>query len=218
VGETVVVVGHGMVGHRFCERLRALDRDRRFEIVCSARSRVPAYDRVHLSDFFAGRTAADLALATHAAYAEQGICLRVGEAVLAIDVDRRELYTSRGRYQNYDHLVFATGSAPFVPPLPGASFDGVFVYRTIEDLEAIAAWGRSSRRAAVIGGGLLGLEAAKAARDMGLETHVIEAAPRLMPRQLDAAARPCCAARSRRSACTFTSTCAPRRCSAFTAR
>ena len=187
VAEIVVVIGNGMVGHRFCERLREGDREERFEIIAFGEEPRPAYDRVHLSDYFAGKSAADLALTSAAAYADRGICLRVGERVLAIDVDRRELYTSRGRYQRYDHLCFATGSAPFVPPLPGMTQDGVFVYRTIEDLEAIAAWGRSSRRAAVIGGGLLGLEAAKAARDMGLETSVIEVAPRLMPRQLDAA-------------------------------
>jgi nitrite reductase (NADH) large subunit len=187
LAETVVVIGHGMVGHRFCDRLREGDRDGRFEIVAFGEEPRAAYDRVHLSDYFAGKTARDLALTTVAACAARGICLRVNERVLAVDVERRELYTNRGRYQSYDHLCFATGSAPFVPPLPGIALEGVFVYRTIEDLEQITAWGRRSHRAAVIGGGLLGLEAAKAARDLGLETHVIETAPRLMPRQLDAA-------------------------------
>src|SRR5207237_951005 len=79
----------------------------------------------------------------------------------------------------------ATGSAPFVPPVPGVDKKGVFVYRTIEDLEEIIGYGQSVKKAAVIGGGLLGLEAAKAAYDLGLETHVVEFASRLMPRQID---------------------------------
>ena len=84
-----------------------------------------------------------------------------------------------------DKVVIATGSYPFVPPVPGINKRGVFVYRTIEDLERIIKFGKSAKRCAVMGGGLLGLEAAKAAYDLGLETHVIEFADRLMPRQLD---------------------------------
>ena len=95
--------------------------------------------------------------------------------------------SARGREIAYDAVVLATGSAPFVPPVPGIDKKGVFVYRTIEDLEQIIAYGLSIRKAAVIGGGLLGLEAAKAAYDLGLETHVVEFAPRLMPRQIDEA-------------------------------
>src|SRR5262249_47003789 len=90
-----------------------------------------------------------------------------------------------GREIPYGVVVLATGSAPFVPPVPGVEKKGVFVYRTIEDLEQIIAYAKDVNRAAVIGGGLLGLEAAKAAYDLGLETHVVEFAPRLMPRQLD---------------------------------
>ncbi len=181
----MVVIGHGMVGHRFCERLIELDVDRRFEISVLCEEPRPAYDRVHLSEFFSGRSAEDLALTTPAWYAEHGVTLELGAAAVAIDPAGRSVTTRDGREFCYDHLVLATGSAPFVPPLPGISLPGVFVYRTIEDLEAIRAWARDSKSAAVIGGGLLGLEAAKALLDMRLEAHVVEFAERLMPRQVD---------------------------------
>jgi nitrite reductase (NADH) large subunit len=184
---TVVVVGNGMVGHRFCELLTERDSGERYRIVCFGEEPRPAYDRVHLSDFFAGKSADDLQLETREWYAEQGIVLHLAERVTTIDRASRTVVTSTGRRKRYDVLVLATGSAPFVPPLAGVERPGVFVYRTIEDLDAIAAWGARCKRAAVIGGGLLGLEAAKALLDMGLETHVVEAAPRLMPRQVDAA-------------------------------
>jgi nitrite reductase (NADH) large subunit len=182
----VVVVGNGMVGHRVCEELAARNAGRRFQITCLGEEPRPAYDRVRLSECFAGRTALDLQLADRAWYAEHGIELSLGDAVVAIDRDACRVRTARDHWIDYDLLVLATGSAPFVPPIPGTELAGVFVYRTIEDLEAIRAWGSRVRRAAVLGGGLLGLEAAKAVRDLGLETHVVEFAPRLMPRQLDA--------------------------------
>ncbi|MDX2166650.1 MAG: nitrite reductase large subunit NirB [Deltaproteobacteria bacterium] len=182
----VVVVGNGMVAHRFCARLMAADAERRFTLTCIGEEPRPAYDRVHLSELFCGRTAADLSLADEAWYAERGIALRLNERVESIDRRRRRVRTSGGALLGYDVLVLATGSAPFVPPLPGIETPGVFVYRTIEDVEAIRAFAGRARRAAVIGGGLLGLEAAKAAHDLGLETHVVEFAPRLMPRQVDA--------------------------------
>jgi len=184
--ESLVVVGNGMVGHRFCEAVHGADTARRFQVVCLGEEPRPAYDRVHLSEYFGGRTADALALADRHWYAERGITLHLSERVVAIDREASEVVTASGQRVRYDTLVLATGSAPFVPPLPGIDRPGGFVYRTVEDLEAIEAWGRRVRRAAVIGGGLLGLEAAKAARDVGLETHVVEFAPRLMPRQLDA--------------------------------
>ncbi len=180
----VVVVGNGMVAHRFCERLAAGDD---FALTCIGEEPRPAYDRVHLSEIFAGRTAADLELASAGWYAERGIALRLDERVEAIDPSRRKVRTARGQAVGYDVLVLATGSAPFVPAIPGVEMPGVFVYRTVTDVEAIRAWSARVRRAVVIGGGLLGLEAAKAAHDLGLETHVVECAPRLMPRQVDAA-------------------------------
>lgn len=182
----VVVVGNGMVGHRLCEELAARNGAGRLHITCLGEEPRPAYDRVHLSELFSGTTAADLQLAGAAWYAEQGIDLRLDARVAAIDRAAHRVITAGGAALAYDALVLATGSAPFVPPIPGTDLPGVFVYRTIEDLEAIRAWGARARRAVVIGGGLLGLEAAKGVRDMGLETHVVEFAPRLMPRQVDA--------------------------------
>src|SRR5262245_48173079 len=184
---TVAVIGNGMVGHRFCERLLARDLDRRHRIVCFGEEPRAAYDRVHLSELFAGRSVDDLALGGAGWYAERGITLHTGERVVQLDRDAHAIVTSTGRRLAYDMVVLATGSAPFVPAIAGVELPGVFVYRTIEDVDAIRAWARASRRAVVIGGGLLGLEAAKAARDLGLETHVVEFAPRLMPRQVDAA-------------------------------
>ena len=181
----VVVLGNGMVGHRFCERLVAHDVERGFEIVTFCEERRPAYDRVNLSKFFEAKDAASLQLATEDWYAGQGITLYVGDRASRIDRDRKLVLSAQGREVSYDILVFATGSSPFVPTVPGVDKKGVFVYRTIDDLERIIAYSSHAKSAAIIGGGLLGLEAAKAVRDLGLETHVVEFAPRLMPRQVD---------------------------------
>jgi nitrite reductase (NADH) large subunit len=183
--KTVVVVGNGMVGHRFCERMAAHDVDRRYEVVTFCEEPRPAYDRVNLSKFFDQRDAGPLKLACETWYADNGIVLHVGDRASTIDRERRMVISAAGREVDYDAVVLATGSAPFVPAVPGVDKKGVFVYRTIEDLEAILAYAGKSASAAVIGGGLLGLEAAKAVRDLGLETHVVEFAPRLMPRQVD---------------------------------
>jgi NAD(P)H-nitrite reductase large subunit len=184
----VLVAGNGMVCHRFCERLVEEDKEKRYRLVVVGEEPRPAYDRVHLTDYFARRAAETLALGTVAWYEERGIELRVGTRVSSIDRAEREVTASDGAKIKYDVLVLATGSAPFVPKVPGIDKAGVFVYRTIEDLDGIIARASVARRAVVIGGGLLGLEAARAVHDAGLETHVIEVAPRLMPRQLDGTA------------------------------
>jgi nitrite reductase (NADH) large subunit len=184
----VVVVGSGMVSHRFCERLLEHDRQGTFRLVVVGEEPRPAYDRVHLTSYFADRSADKLLLGTRDWYESKGIELHVGTKVVGIDRAARAVVTDAGERIGYDVLVLATGSAPFVPPVEGIAKEGVFVYRTIEDLEGIIRYAARSRRAAVIGGGLLGLEAARAVLDAGLETHVVEVAPRLMPRQLDAAA------------------------------
>ncbi len=183
--KTVVVIGNGMVGHRFCERLVEFDAAGEYKVVTFCEEPRPAYDRVNLTKYFEHRKAEKLALATPQWYEEHGITLFVGDRATAIDRENRLVRSAAGREIAYDYVVLATGSAPFVPPLPGIDKKGVFVYRTIEDLEQIIAYGGTVRKAAVIGGGLLGLEAAKATYDLGLETHVVEFAPRLMPRQID---------------------------------
>ncbi|MGH7804276.1 MAG: nitrite reductase large subunit NirB, partial [Candidatus Binatia bacterium] len=146
-----------------------------------------AYDRVGLTQFFAHRDATKLVIANLDWYREHDVDVRVGDRASRIERQRRIVRSERGGEIAYDEVVLATGSYPFVPPMPGTDLTGVFLYRTIEDLERIAAYAEKSKRAAVLGGGLLGLEAAKAVVDLGLEAHVVEFAPRLMPRQLDEA-------------------------------
>jgi nitrite reductase (NADH) large subunit len=181
----LVVVGNGMVGHRFVEALRTRDPGGHWQVTILAEEPRPAYDRVALSAFFTGSTAADLSLVHNGFFQESEYALRLGERVDAIDRAARTVTTSAGRTLGYDALVLASGSRPFVPPIPGSDLPGCFVYRTIEDLEAIRERAQGARVGAVVGGGLLGLEAANALRSLGLETHVVEFAPRLMPMQVD---------------------------------
>ncbi len=183
--QTVVVIGNGMVGHRFVEKLVEFDSAKQYKIVTFCEEPRAAYDRVGLTSFFAHRDAEQLMIARLDWYREQGVELHLGDRAHTIDRERRVVRSDAGVEIAYDHIVLATGSYPFVPPIEGVSHRGVFVYRTIEDLEKIIDYGKKGRRCAVIGGGLLGLEAAKAAYDLGLETHVIEFAPRLMPRQIN---------------------------------
>ena len=183
---TVVVVGNGMVGYKFCEKLLAKSTD--FNLVVFGEEPRVAYDRVHLSEYFGGKTADDLLMAPTQWYHDNGITLHLGDAVQEIDRASQTVHARSGLVQPYDYLVLATGSSAFVPDIPGVEKAGVMVYRTIEDLDEIKAYAATARNGAVLGGGLLGLEAAKALLDLGVtEAHVIEFAPRLMPRQIDAA-------------------------------
>jgi nitrite reductase (NADH) large subunit len=170
-----------MVGQRFLESLPA---EGGFEVVVLAEEPRPAYDRVQLSTFFSGKSAADLSLVAPDFLTRTRIGLHLGERATAIDRKARTVCSARGEIL-YDKLVLATGSFPFVPPVPGRDRTACHVYRTIEDLERIADSARGARSGVVIGGGLLGLEAAKALRDLGLTTHVVEFASRLMALQID---------------------------------
>ena len=183
--KTVVVIGNGLVGHRFCEKLVEFDEAGAYRLVTFCEEPRPAYDRVHLTSYFGHRDPGKLAVARLEWYRDHGIEIHVGDRVRTIDRERRVVVSDAGIEVPYERVVLATGSRPFVPPIPGVDKRGVFVYRTIEDLDAIIAYARTARSCAVIGGGLLGLEAAKAAYDLGLKTHVVEFAPRLMPRQID---------------------------------
>lgn len=184
--QTVVVIGNGMVGQRFCERLVEFDTTNQYRIVTFCEEPRAAYDRVGLTSFFAHRDAEKLMLARQNWYAENGVELHIGDRANHIDRRQRVVRSDRGMEIEYDYVVMATGSFPFVPPVPGIDKPGVFVYRTIEDLENMIRYAGRSKRCAVIGGGLLGLEAARAVYDLGLQTCVIERNPGLMPRQLDA--------------------------------
>jgi nitrite reductase (NADH) large subunit len=184
---SLVVVGNGMVGHRFLEAAAQRGLLDRFSTTVICEESRLAYDRVNLSQWFEGKSDADLSLVESGRYEELGIEVVRGEPVGLIDRTARRVRLRTGREIPYDELVLATGSYPFVPPIPGKDLAGCFVYRTLDDLAALRAAARGAKCAAVIGGGLLGLEAAKALLSLGLETHVVEFAPRLMPLQVDEA-------------------------------
>ena len=180
----IVVVGHGMVGHKFLEALAETGlKDVDVTVLCEEPR--PAYDRVHLSEYFSGKTAEDLSLVEPGFFERTGFTLRLAAKAVAIERRTNTITTADGEQISYDKLVLASGSNPFVPPVAGRERPDIFVYRTIEDLDAMKARGAQSKSGVVVGGGLLGLECAKALRDMGLETHVVEFAPRLMAVQVD---------------------------------
>jgi nitrite reductase (NADH) large subunit len=180
----IAVIGNGMVGLRFLEEAITLGLGDQFRIVVFGEEPRPAYDRVHLSSFF-DEDATDLELAGLSWYEANDIELRLNAQAVAIDPAARTITDDQGGTLVYERCILATGSYPFVPPIPGTDAAGVFVYRTIEDLQAMQAWATGCRTAAVVGGGLLGLEAANALLQLGLETTVVEFAPRLMAVQLD---------------------------------
>ncbi|TDD82717.1 nitrite reductase large subunit [Actinomadura darangshiensis] len=174
----LVVAGHGPAAHRLVEALRERDTAAAWTITVIGEEPRAAYDRVALTTHLEG---ADLAYPAHGGE----VAVHTGERVTGIDRGARTVTTSTGRAVPYDALVLATGSSPFVPPVEGRDLPGVFVYRTIDDLDAIREYARGKATGAVVGGGLLGLEAARAIQGLGLRSGVVEVAPWLMPRQLD---------------------------------
>lgn len=179
----ILIAGHGMVGHKFLQQLVASGEQHDISVFCEE-SR-PAYDRVHLTSYLSGKSAADLSLVAEGFFEGSGTELYLQDRVESIDRSAKTVTSASGRTLAYDKLVLATGSYPFVPPVPGNDRDGCFVYRTLDDLDAISAASRNAKHGVVIGGGLLGLEAAKALKDLGLEVSVVEFAPRLMAVQVD---------------------------------
>jgi nitrite reductase (NADH) large subunit len=185
----LVVVGGGMVAHRLVEALTDRDTEGAWQVDVFAEESRPPYDRVALTSFFSGRDPDDLLLGEPELWRREGVRLHTNAAVQRIDTERREVH-ARGRTFPYDALVIATGSYPAVPPVPGSDLPGAFVYRTVDDVTELRAWATTRKvkrpvRGAVVGGGLLGLEAAGALTAMGVETTVVEFAPRLMPIQID---------------------------------
>lgn len=193
VPRTVVVVGHGMVAHRFVEALRARDVDGAWKIIVLAEETDAAYDRVGLTAYTAGWDRAELALPGNDYAGDDGVRLLLNARVTEIDRTARVVVTAAGERFGYDALVLATGSYAFVPPVPGHDLPGCHVYRTLDDLDAIRADVTATLDAGhtgvgvVVGGGLLGLEAANALRGFGMTPHVVEMAPRLMAQQTDEA-------------------------------
>ncbi|BBP43736.1 nitrite reductase large subunit NirB [Thiosulfativibrio zosterae] len=184
MSQKIVVIGNGMVGHNFIEKLVASGKS---EVSITTFCEEPrlAYDRVYLSSYFSGKTAEDLSLVKPGFYEDNHIQVLLDDKAVAVDRVAKTVTSSKGEVVSYDKLIMATGSYPFVPPIKGNDREGCLVYRTIEDLEAMKATAAKGKVGVVVGGGLLGLEAAKALVDLGLETHVVEFAPRLMPVQLD---------------------------------
>jgi nitrite reductase (NADH) large subunit len=172
----VVVAGYGPAAHRFVEALRQRGFGGRITVI--GEEPRPAYDRVALTSYLNGKSAADLTYPV-----PPGTATRLGRRVTGVDRRSRTVTLDDGTTEPYDVLVLATGSAPFVPPVPGA--EHAFVYRTIDDLDAIRLAAGDAAEGVVVGGGLLGLEAADALRGLGLRTHIVEMSPRLMPRQVD---------------------------------
>ena len=191
--EHVVVVGGGMVAHRFVEALRSRDTGGRYRVtVCAEEPRRP-YDRVALTTYFTGRHPEDLELGDRGLWDDPLVTLRRDHRIEAIDREQRTVTAADGTTEHYDHLVLATGTYAWVPPIKGADLPGVFVYRTIDDVAAIRGYverlraerGGGVLRGAVLGGGLLGLEAAGALQELGLVSTVIQSGPRLMNVQVD---------------------------------
>lgn len=181
----LVVVGNGMVSAKFCEALIDEQLHEHLSITVIGAETRPAYDRIKLSTYVDHRDAGRLLLRPSAWYDEHRITLRLGVAVTSIDRPAKTLTLADGSTLPYDQLVLATGSRPFVPPIPGRELPGVHVYRSIDDLDAIIAAARGKESAVVIGGGLLGLEAAQAVQKLGLRPSVVERARFLMPAQLN---------------------------------
>jgi len=183
----LVIVGGGMAGFGLSDRLANHQVEGVYEITLFGDEPQLAYDRVNLSKLFSGRSAEDLQLADRQWYRDQKIDVRSGRRIVSIDRKRNQVLDDSGEVTDYDRLVLATGSRAWVPPILGSDLPGVFVYRTIDDLLAIQKHvdETKAKSAAVIGGGLLGLEAAKVMLDLDVSVSVIEMAPVLMPRQLD---------------------------------
>ena len=184
----LIVIGNGMVGHHFVERAIEQGLHEQFEIHVFAEEDRPAYDRVYLSSYFEHKDASKLNLVDLSTYESSQIQLHLNQQIVTIDSANQSITTASGEQIEYSELVLATGSYPFVPPITGREHPHCHVYRTIADLDEILAIAElpKVKKGVVVGGGLLGLEAAKALVTLGLETYVVEFAPQLMGVQLDA--------------------------------
>ena len=181
----LVVIGNGMAGIRTVEELLKLDPDG-YRITVFGAEPHGNYNRILLSPVLAGeKRFEDIVTHDRAWYARQGIALLAGKPAVGIDRARRVAVAQDGQEVAYDRLLIATGSRPFVIPVPGHRLPGVIAFRDIHDVEAMLAAARSHRHAVVIGGGLLGLEAANGLLRQGMSVTVVHVNDRLMERQLD---------------------------------
>ncbi|NYI00733.1 NAD(P)/FAD-dependent oxidoreductase [Cupriavidus plantarum] len=181
----LVVIGNGMAGMRTVEELLKLAPDL-YDITVFGAEPHGNYNRILLSPVLAGeKTVDDIMLNTREWYTQNGIELFAGDPVVAIDRPRRVVRAQSGREVKYDRLLIATGSTPFILPVPGHTLDGVIAFRDIQDVEKMLAAARDHRHAVVIGGGLLGLEAANGLLRQGMQVTVVHNTDSLMERQLD---------------------------------
>src|SRR5438067_6664452 len=187
--QKLVVIGNGMAGAKFVQELLARQGREQFDIVVFGDEPHGNYNRILLSSVVAGsHKPEDIFLNSIEWYAENGVTLRTRVRVETIDRERKIVRAADGIEEHYDKLVFATGSRPFIPPIAGLPSAGVFVFRTLDDAFHIVDHARKSRKAIVLGGGLLGLEAARGLLNRGLEVHVVELMSYPMAVQLDSAA------------------------------
>ncbi|MGM0950902.1 MAG: NADPH-nitrite reductase [Bacillota bacterium] len=184
----LVLVGNGMAGVRAIEEILSVAKDE-FQIIIFGAEPHPNYNRILLSKVLQGDTdIKDITLNDWDWYEENNIQLYTNETVIKVDPENKTVITDADRIQPYDELILATGSVPFILPIPGADKKGVTAFRDIKDTDTMLAASKQYKKAAVIGGGLLGLEAARGLLNLGMEVSVIHLAPFLMERQLDAAA------------------------------
>ena len=183
--ERLVVIGNGMAGQAAIEQILKIQNDN-IEIIVFGAEPYHSYNRIMLSDVLSGkRSFSQLNTKSRDWYEQNGIKLYTGSHVTNIDVDNKRVYSENGFSSPYDKVLIATGSDPFIPPIKGVDKKGVFVYRTIEDVWSMSEVSRYKKKAVVIGGGLLGLEAAKALKDNGMEATVVHLMDHLMDQQLD---------------------------------
>gem|GEM_PF-2441496 len=193
--ERLIVIGNGMSGARFVEDLVARKGCERFDVVVFGDEPYGNYNRILLSNVVAGSSEPkDIFLNPLEWYERNGVSLRAGVRVEVVDREKKIVSAAGGINEPYDRLVFATGSKPFVPPIAGLTqengrfWSGIFLFRTLDDSLQIIDYASRARKAVVLGGGLLGLEAARGLLNRGLEVHVVELMPRPMAVQLDPAA------------------------------
>jgi nitrite reductase (NADH) large subunit len=182
--QKLVLIGNGMAGVRCVEEILALAPDR-FEITIFGSEPHPNYNRIMLSKVLQGSTTVnDITINDWQWYEDKGITLYAGDPVISLDTAKRRVVSEKGRTVDYDQLILATGSLPFMLPLPGADKPGVTAFRDIKDCNTMVETSKKYKKAVVIGGGLLGLEAARGLLNLGMDVHVVHIYHHLMERQL----------------------------------
>ncbi|QXW27446.1 nitrite reductase small subunit NirD [Acinetobacter johnsonii] len=184
----LVLVGNGLAGMRCLEDLLDMAPDR-YDVTVIGEEPWGNYNRIMLSPVLSGdKTVDDIMLHPHAWYSDKNIRFIAGDAAVRIDRPRKQVYTEKGLMVDYDRLILATGSKPFIPPVNGANLDGVISFRDIYDVNKMLEYCKAKQNAVVIGGGLLGLEAAYGLKQRGMNVTVLHLMNRIMERQLDAKA------------------------------